>query len=328
MNLSSSRKPVERLQRHPQPGPSKRVMLLGATGFIGSRILQALESQIDTPISILSRRHDNTVGRRDNSVTHGDITDPSALQAAMAEADVVINAASYVGPDAELAKRVNLEGTHNVLRACRDSATVSRIIQLSTTSVYGSGPHQGQQPWELQVNPESAASITRAAGEQAVLADGGTVIRPNLVHGVGDRWFIPGVIKMFGNLKARIDNSTAKVSLIDVADLGALVAALARASTPVSGAFHAANPKPIVVGELLDHLSREIQQLELSRGRSLSDALPVLEEAGFRPHQVRLLAQDHYYDSIQLWEIAGLSPKPFQLSPEAAAWYRHHLTRG
>ncbi|WGM18767.1 NAD(P)-dependent oxidoreductase [Paenarthrobacter sp. OM7] len=324
MNLSSSRKTFESLPQLHQDGRSKRVLLVGATGFIGSRILRAFDSQSDTTVSILSRGHYNGVGSYDNSVISGDVTDFFGLSLAMEGIDVVINAASYVGPDAESAMRVNLEGTRNILRACEQSS-VSRVIQLSTTAVYGSGPHRGPKPSAPDYHPESAVSQTRATADQDVLAAGGIVVRPNLVYGSGDRWVIPGIVRMFSTLEATIDHGDALVSLIDVEALGRLAASLAKTSRPISGALHAAGTEPVSVRNLLRHISEQIQKLDIKRDCSLPEAIRLLEPAGFRPHQVSMLGADHYYDSSELWEIAGLAAPAFRISPDASLWYRRLL---
>jgi nucleoside-diphosphate-sugar epimerase len=259
-------------------------------------------------------------------VVTGDLTDPSSLAAATNGIDVVINAASYVGSDPEQAMRVNLNGTLATLRGCEQSS-VSRFIQLSTTAVYGSGPHQGVLPWEVIYQPESVASQSRAMGEQAVLAAGGIVIRPNLTYGRGDRWFVPGAVRMFKTLGATIDRGQALISTIDVEDLGILTAALAITPTPISGAFHAANPLPTRLGDLLAYISEHLTELRLQKSASLDEAVRNLKPAGFRPHQINMLGMDHHYLSLELWAIAGHAPQTFHMSPEAISWYRDLLPR-
>lgn len=326
MNLSSSRKTFELPPQRHQDGDPKRVLLVGATGFIGSRILHALNSQSDTTVSILSRGHYNSVGPYDNSVIAGDVTNISSLSSAMEGIDVVINAASYVGSHAETAMRVNLEGTRNILRACEQSS-VSRVIQISTTAVYGSGPHRGPKPSAPGYRPESAVSQTRATADQLVLAAGGIVVRPSLVYGSGDRWVIPGIVRMFRTLEATIDHGDALVSLIDVEALGTLAATLARTSLPVSGALHAAGTEPVSVRNLLTRISEQIQKLDIKRDYSLPEAIRILEPAGFRPHQVSMLGTDHYYESSEPWDIAGLTAPAFRISPDASLWYQRFLAR-
>ncbi|MFJ4261992.1 NAD-dependent epimerase/dehydratase family protein [Paenarthrobacter nicotinovorans] len=326
MNLSSSRKTDEQLPREPQNSETLRVLLLGASGFTGSRILRALRLHHDAHVSILSRRHDTTVDACDNPVIYGDVTDASSLHEAVQGIDVVVNATSYVGSDATLIRQVNLEGTQNLLRACKLSS-VNRIIHLGTASVYGSGPHRGPKPSELGYHPESTVSRARAAAEQEVLAEGGVVVRPNLVYGAADRWFVPGIVRMFSTLGGTIDHGSALLSIIDVESLGRLTAAVATSRSSVPSVLHAAHPTPIRVKDFLAMVSGQVAHLELPGDYTLVEALRRLEPAGFRHHQVRMLGEDHFYDSSELWNITGLHARPLHLTPKASAWYRDHMAQ-
>jgi 2-alkyl-3-oxoalkanoate reductase len=304
----------------PASGTTK-VLLIGATGFIGSRILQALQARSDVLVSILARRSTDLFSRPLPKILFGDVTDPAAVGEAVRHATVVINAASYVGSDPRTAERVNQEGALAVIRACERSH-VRRLIQVSTTAIYGSGPHRALHPWEARYRPESVASRSRAAADQAVLSAGGIVVRPNLVHGTGDRWFIPGTVRMFRTLGTTLEHGRALLSTIDVTDLGTLIAALALTPGPVTGAFHAADPAPLTLARLLGTITQHISPLNIGGNSSLDDAVRILEPAGFRPHQVHMLGMDHYYESWDLWNLAGLQPTGFQITPETMEWYR------
>ncbi|WP_426979986.1 NAD-dependent epimerase/dehydratase family protein (plasmid) [Pseudarthrobacter sp. O4] len=308
----------------PARWPTK-VLLLGATGFIGSRILQALQARDDNLVSILARRSTGLVSEALPGFHLGDVTDKESVSRAVSRADVVINASSYVGSEQSLARQVNQEGTMSVIRACEDSH-VRRLIQISTTAVYGSGPHRALLPWEAPYRPDSAASRSRAAADRAVLSAGGIVIRPNLIHGIGDRWFIPGAVDMFRALGTDIENGRARLSMIDVVDLGRLVASLAVTAFPVAGAFHATDPVPVTLARLLGTISRHVRPLDLAGSSSLEEAVRTLEPAGFRPHQVHMLGMDHHYEAQDLWNLSGLQPSGFHLTPETAAWYRAEMS--
>lgn len=330
MNLSSRQMAVEGAARNLpvadtlSSGPS-RVLLIGATGFIGSRILKSLQTRTDALVTILARRPEALPHQLQAWAVQGDLGEPTTLDHAVRTMDIVINAASYIGSDPKLSREVNYEGTLALIRACK-RARIDRFVQLSTTSIYGTGPHRAALPGELPYHPESITSRSRAAADQAVLGAGGITVRTNLVHGAGDRWFIPGVIRMFRTLGSHIDNGQALLSLMDAETLGDLVAALALTPHPVTGAFHAAYPEPTSLAHLLGEIERQVVPLGLEGTLSLTNATTRLALEGFRPHQVSMLGSDHHYHSQTLWDTVGQKPKPFQLGDKAAHWYRHTLS--
>jgi nucleoside-diphosphate-sugar epimerase len=302
-----------------------KVLLIGATGFIGSRILQALHALGGVHISILTRRSSHFLSCKCPLTTLvGDIRDPAFIRAAISQADVVINAASYIGHDAKMADDINYQGTLSVIQACQAS-NARRLVQVSTAAVYGSGPHRALNPWEAPYQAMSHASRSRAVADQAVLSAGGVVVRPNLVYGVGDRWFIPGAVRMFRILGSTIEAGNALLSTIDVTDLGQLVAALAVTPSPVAGAYHAAYREPISLARLLGAIDQQIAPLKIHGSSTIADAISRLEAAGFSAHQVHMLSLDHNYEAQRLWDLAQATSPRFEFSTETQAWYRSRL---
>lgn len=204
-------------------------------------------------------------------------------------------------PMSGLAEMTNTMGVHNLVKACISSG-VNELIHVSTTAVYGSGPHRGQTPEELQYAPESYASSTRAAGDAAVLAAGGTVLRPSLVYGDGDKWLLPGLARMFTALGATIDEGAALLSVIDVSTLGALIAAVATVGG-TSGVYHASAPVPVTLQALSRIVESAGRVLNLDSSVSLDTALGRLVPEMFTEHQVRMIGQDHWYDSAPIWKL-------------------------
>ncbi|WP_284746736.1 NAD-dependent epimerase/dehydratase family protein [Amycolatopsis sp. RTGN1] len=187
-------------------------------------------------------------------------------------------------------------------------------------------PHSGP---ELVLDPASPTSRSRLAGERLVLAAGGTVLRPHLVHGPGDRHVVPALVRWIQAVPAWAEGGTARTSLVAVADLAAAIAVLALdpgLSRP-GEVFHVADPRPVrirglvtAVCALLD-LPLPATDLPLAEHRARTRAaLPSLTD-----HQYSLLTRDHWYESSRIWELTGVTPRP-RLA-EAADWYRASLGR-
>ncbi len=147
----------------------KKVLVTGAGGFIGSHLVEALlEKEADVRAFVkYNSRGDwgmlsdlSAESQKSIEVVSGDIRDPFFVRAAVRGCDYVFHLAaligipySYVAPSDYVA--VNVQGTVNVLQACRDENT-PRIIHTSTSETYGTAqyvpidekhPLQGQSPY-------------------------------------------------------------------------------------------------------------------------------------------------------------------------------------
>ena len=74
----------------------------------------------------------------------GDVTDRASLSAATEGVDRVFHCAALVGDwlDRDDIRRVNVDGTANVLDACA-AARVGRLVYLSSLAVLGTKHHHG-----------------------------------------------------------------------------------------------------------------------------------------------------------------------------------------
>ncbi|WP_234759625.1 NAD-dependent epimerase/dehydratase family protein [Arthrobacter alkaliphilus] len=291
-------------------GRVPRVLVLGSSGFIGSRVVASLGNSGRAHVVALSRKP--VAGLRDNNATTAtaDISVPGSLRRILTGADVVIHAASYVGSEPRLAHAVNEAGTGNVIEQCRE-AGVPRLIYVSTCSVYGSGPHRGIRESEAGYHPASAASASRAVAEQLVLGYGGEIVRPSLVFGAGDRWLVPGLLKLMKVAGGWPGDGSALLSIIDVAALGRLISGLALTDPQPGRAFHAAYPEPVRVSFLVESVARILGEDCPTFLGDNERAGQALRAAGFSAHQIDLVTKDHWYSSGDLWRISGLEPETF-----------------
>ncbi|MEU6120237.1 NAD-dependent epimerase/dehydratase family protein [Streptomyces sp. NPDC047117] len=303
---------------------TRTVLLSGASGFIGSAVRAALrERGEDITVRALSR----TGGP---GAVRADLTAPDSLHGAAEGADVLVHLASRVSGEEAACRAVNIVGTGALLREA-ERAGVRRIVHLSTAAVYGLGPHRGIAVDEIAPAPVSAASRTRLAGERAALDAGAVVLRPYLITGAGDRWVVPALAELVRRVPARWDGGDARLSLVDVRDLAALIAGLACGDVEVaSGVHHAAHPEPVRVGAVLDTLA----------GLGVLPAVPreswdwercvdqLRERQGaMSERQLELFAREHWYRSEEIWRLAGVpaGPGPLRRLAESAPWYVAHL---
>ncbi|MEU5252547.1 NAD-dependent epimerase/dehydratase family protein [Streptomyces longwoodensis] len=318
------------------------MVITGATGFIGGAVLGALVrgggtadggdgsgpgNPGDVPrVRALVRRI--PAGPRDAvEWVRGDVTDPSSLRGLCEGATAVLHLASYVGSDEELGEAVNVAGTRAVMaEAAR--AGVPRVVHLSTSAVYGTGPHRGITVDEVPPEPVSAASRTRLAGERYAREAGAVVLRPGIVTGRGDRWVVTGLRELVERVPATWDGGGALLSVVDAGDLGRLVARLATGPRSVpSGVYHASHPEPVRIADLLGELAAlGLVPPVRDEGWSYEKCLEALRSTPGRAseRQFALVARDHWYRSEDIWALADCPPGPGPLArlAEAVGWYR------
>lgn len=160
-----------------------RILLTGAAGFIGSHLAEALVARGDEvvgfddfdpfyPRAVKERNLAALRARPGFRLVEGDIRDRAALARELAPGTVVIHLAAKAGvrpslADPALYASVNVEGTANVLEACR-AAGVERVVFGSSSSVYGDdtpAPFREDARCDRPVSPYAA---TKRAGELLV----------------------------------------------------------------------------------------------------------------------------------------------------------------
>jgi nucleoside-diphosphate-sugar epimerase len=304
----------------------ERILVTGGTGFIGAHVVSLLTASAagGPALRLLThRRPAPDPQSADLEQVPGDLADPRTLRGVCEGVTTVLHLAARIGGSVQECGAVHHEGTRALLAEAARSG-VRRVVQLGTAAVYGDGPHRGDAEGRPAEAPVSATSATRLAGERLVLAAGGTVVRPYLVYGEGDRWVVPSVLRLLGALPHWVDGGATRVSMISAPALAAALAELALAPAPPAGrVLHAAHPEPVRVRDLITTVCAALD-LPLPAGDiSLAEARDRLTDPAAR-RPLDLLAHDHWYDSSRLWSTVTAGPGPAFTADFAsyAAWYR------
>ena len=125
----------------------KKVLITGGAGFIGSALARNL---LDRGCSVrildnFTRDSLSSKGLRDRAnleILQGDVLDFPQLLEAVDGCEVVVHCAAIAGLDSVIKSpsttlRVNLVGTANMLEAVRQVGTATRVINFSTSEIFG-----------------------------------------------------------------------------------------------------------------------------------------------------------------------------------------------
>ncbi|MFT0657355.1 NAD-dependent epimerase/dehydratase family protein [Rhodococcus erythropolis] len=274
-------------------------LVLGATGFIGSAVMKQLVSR-DGNAAIGFVRTDSAakqLSRNGIAATIGDIIESASLRVAMSQASTVICCVSYVGDDEQQCVHVNEHGIRNVASIAA-AVGVERLLYVSTAAVYGPGPFRDLPVNGAPLKPLSPASRTRALAEEFVRDAGGLVVRPHLVYGSGDRWFLPTLTRIVSRLDSIIDNGSAILSVVDVNLLARSIYKLSTEQQFRYGStLHVNEPVPRAVIDLLEHHARETNWTLPQSSIPRADAVKAAAQLGLDMHKIDMISLDHWFRS-------------------------------
>ena len=148
-----------------------RVLVTGATGRVGSRLVPRLVARGDSVRVLLREKADREpFAQLGAEVVIGDLLDPESLGSAVAGVEAVIHLAAFFrGATEAQARATNLDGTLALAQAARHHGA-TRFIYISTTLVYG--PGRGR-PTREEDEPCPAADhfypVSKLAAERALV---------------------------------------------------------------------------------------------------------------------------------------------------------------
>lgn len=156
----------------------KKIFITGGAGFIGSTLASRLVN--DNRIVLFDNLARNTIqhtdlGKHPNiSLVQGDILDPGCIGRAIEGADIVVHAAAIAGIDTVIKSpvktmEVNMIGTSNVLRAAQQAGVSDRVIEFSTSEVFGSMAYRVSEENQAVAGSAGEArwvyAVSKLAGE-------------------------------------------------------------------------------------------------------------------------------------------------------------------
>lgn len=242
-----------------------KTLVTGANGFTGSHLVKALLQRGDQVVAFV-RRSSNLSRLADCNVqlAFGDITDCSALQAAMTGVELVFHTAAYVElglVDGDRMAQVNIEGTRAVVESAK-AAGVAKMVYCSTIGVYGDT--QGQVIDETfqrtQTTFSSAYDRTKYLAQQIVdeAAKAGfpiVSVMPSGIFGPDDPHFGP-VLQTF--LKGRLKVWAGGDRITGIVHVDDLVSAMLLAAEKApAGAHYIISAGELTTREMFEVLSRE-----------------------------------------------------------------------
>jgi len=256
------------------------VAVTGPTGEIGKPFVSSLERAPEVGRVLgMARRPFDFAGRGWDKLEYrrGDVLDREAVEALVAEADVVVHLAFAIVAGSEQSREVNLAGSRNVFEATA-AAGVRRLVYTSSVAAYGFGrelPSLITEEDPVRGTSRHPYSAHKAAVEEelaAALAGSATeayVFRPCIVAGpeatllldmvplsaLGRR--LPGPLRWAlgrtPSLRPVLPDPGVRFQLVHHDDVAAALAAAALGQGE-PGAYNLAGPGELTVTDLAHEL--------------------------------------------------------------------------
>ncbi len=192
----------------------KNIFITGGAGFIGSTLIERLID--DNNITVYDDfRRDSLSSKPYHAhpnlrVVKGNVLDYPSLKLAMEGAHYVVHCAAIAGIDTVIKRptetmRVNMLGTANVLEAARELPDLKRLVDFSTSEVFGQSAFRaeennithigavGEARWTYAVSKLAGEHLTKAYHDEYWMPT--VTLRPFNIYGPGQVG--EGAIKIF-----------------------------------------------------------------------------------------------------------------------------------
>lgn len=249
---------------------SRSALVTGATGFVGSHLVERLASSGWRLRALVRPTSDTALLERHGvEPVVGDLADPAAIARGADGVDTVFHLAAVVAAPSEAAYlRANAEGTEAVVEGLRRAGTrPRRLVYLS--SYAACGPARADRPRGAGETPQPLTGYGRSKLEgerriRAPFAEGieTTIVRAPAVYGPRDRALLT-YFRMVDRRFAPLPAGERRLHFIFAPDLARALEGAARAP---AGTYAVAEPVAYTLEELVDAIARALGKRPLRIG--------------------------------------------------------------
>jgi dihydroflavonol-4-reductase len=242
-----------------------KVLVTGATGFVGGHLVDRLLERGDTVTAFVrSPARAAPLAARGARLVPGDLADGAALAAAVADQDVIYHLAAILGAKHEAAMMaVNRDGALTLARAAAAQPVPPRFVLISSMAAGGPARRGYPRRADGHDHPVTMYGRSKLAAERALpaLPLPWTVLRPPVVYGPRDREALLPLFKAvsFG-LAPMFGDGSMELSLVHVADLADAIVAAGTAADVVGDVYYVNHPQVITAADLMRAIAHEMRR--------------------------------------------------------------------
>ncbi len=311
------------------------ITVFGGSGFLGNRIVRQLVELNCGKIKCFNRSAVPALEKLGVEIIRGDIREPGAVNDACKGSTAVVHTSAKAGIWGSWKDyySINVEGTINVLTACKYNG-IRSLVYTSSPSVAYPPTHDIENLDENAPYPDSYIAhypATKAIAEKNVLGSSykelsAVVLRPHLLWGPGDPHLLPRIVRRAAAGKlVRIGDGHNLVDLtyIDNAAFAHIKALeyLKKCTQPRRKVFFISDNSPVRIWNWLDELLAKLSIPPVTKSISYDKArlagiifetiyrvMPFLGEPPITRFVAGQLAFSHYFNISAAVNELGYRP--------------------
>ena len=242
----------------------KKVLVTGATGFLGKYVVEEL---VEHGYQVRAFGRNRAIGQSlvNASVTfiQGDLTNQEDLTKACQEMDMVVHAGalSTVWGPWEDFYQTNVLGTKYVLEACR-KANIERLVYVSSPSIYAAPRDQldikeSDAPQENRLNNYIRSKLASEKLFKDYPDVSSVILRPRGLFGIGDTSILPRVLNLSQKIGIPLIGDGRQLMDMTCVENVALAIRLALETPQAAGeVYNITNGEPRVFRDLIEETLR------------------------------------------------------------------------
>jgi nucleoside-diphosphate-sugar epimerase len=273
-----------------------KVLVTGATGFLGSHLLDMLVERGDEVRILMQPAEDiKRLSQTGVEVCRGDLSDRASLEAAVNGVDRVLHCAARTGPWGPQAEyeTANVLGPKTLVDVSL-AAGVKRIVHVSSVTVHGvdiRGTADETAPLRGGSDPYSRSKIAGERLLQQIMRDKGaplTIVRPGLIYGPRDTGSFGRFATLIEQGKMVVMGSgNNHLPLIYVTDVAQGILLASTADRAIGREYLLVNDEPVTQSGYLNAIASELGVSPPKRHIPYRLALSIAATAEMTGHLLR-----------------------------------------
>ena len=251
-----------------------KILVTGATGFLGFRLIEKLNSldYIDGIIAT-GREIRKTHYIESNKIKYilGDLSDNKFVNKITKEVEILINCASLSSPWGTYSdfEKANIDTQNNLIQASKISK-IKKIIYISSPGIY----YEFKDIIDVLENSPLPKKFVNHYAKTKFLAEEllksskipYVIFRPRAIIGRGDHVIVPRLIKAYDDQKLKIVGDGK--NLVDLTPVSNIVDAIILAinnEEAINQTFNLSNGKPVKLWDVINYVLKKLNRKKVTK---------------------------------------------------------------